>query len=104
MARARSLAAAIGGDAEAVATVGRVGGGALPLAELPSAAVTFDRPEARSPLLAARLRALEPPVAARVHGGRVLLDVLALSERDLADLPGLVRGVVEDTDADPGDG
>jgi L-seryl-tRNA(Ser) seleniumtransferase len=95
MDRARTLADAIGGDAEAVATVGRVGGGALPLMELPSAAVTFIRSEPRSSFLAARLRALDPPVAARVHGGRVLLDVLALSDRDLADLPGLLRGVVE---------
>ena len=42
MARAQALAAAIGAGAEAVPTVGRVGGGALPLAELPSAAVTFE--------------------------------------------------------------
>lgn len=91
MARARALAGAIGGGAEAVATVGRVGGGALPLAELPSAAVTFDRTDPRSSFDASRLRALDPPVATRVHQGRVLIDVLALSDRDLAELPDLVR-------------
>jgi L-seryl-tRNA(Ser) seleniumtransferase len=90
MARARAMAAAIGPEAEAVPTVGRVGGGALPLAELPSGAVTFISTN-RSSFVAARLRALDPPVATRIHGGRVLLDVLALSERDLAELPGLVR-------------
>ena len=42
-ARARALAAAVGG--EVVETVGRVGGGALPLAELPSAAVALDAPD-----------------------------------------------------------
>jgi L-seryl-tRNA(Ser) seleniumtransferase len=89
MARARALAEAIGG--EAVPTTGRVGGGALPLAELPSAAAAIIRSEPRSSFQAERLRALDPPVAARVHGGRVLLDVLALSERDLAELPALVR-------------
>jgi L-seryl-tRNA(Ser) seleniumtransferase len=86
-ARAESLAAAVGG--EVVATVGRVGGGALPLEEIPSFAVALsagDGPDA----LAARLRALDPPVAARVHRGRVLLDVLALGEADMAELPALV--------------
>ncbi len=89
-ARARELAAAIGG--EVVETVGRVGGGALPLAELPSAAVALDAPGGPDDL-AARLRALDPPVAARVHRGRVLIDVLALSEADHAELPALVARV-----------
>jgi L-seryl-tRNA(Ser) seleniumtransferase len=40
--------------------------------------------------LAAALRAGDPPVAARVHEGRVLLDVLTVGEDDLAALPGLV--------------
>jgi L-seryl-tRNA(Ser) seleniumtransferase len=91
MARARALAEAIGDGAEAVATVGRVGGGALPLAELPSAAVTFDWTDQRCSFLAERLRALDPPVATRVHQGRMLIDVLALSERDVAELPALIR-------------
>jgi L-seryl-tRNA(Ser) seleniumtransferase len=95
MARARALAGAIGQGAEAVPTVGRVGGGALPLAELPSAAAAFIRSDPRSSLSASRLRALDPPVASRIHGGRVLLDVLALSERDLAELPGLVRAACD---------
>jgi len=85
--RAEALAAATGG--EVVETVGRVGGGALPLAELPSFAVALadgDGPDA----LAGRLRAGDPPVAARIHEGRVLLDVLALGEEDLAELAGAV--------------
>ncbi len=77
--------AALGG--EAVPTAGRVGGGALPLAELASHAVALpDPPEA----LAARLRAGEPAVASRIHDGRVLLDVLALSDADLEELPAIV--------------
>ena len=70
-------------------TVGRVGGGSLPLAEIESFAVALpapDGPEAE----AARLRALDPSVVARVAEGRVLLDVLALDERDLAELPELL--------------
>ena len=92
MRRARELAAAVGG--EAVATSGRVGGGALPMAELPSAAVALDAPDSAH-ALAARLRALDPPVAARVHRGRVLLDVLALSDADRRELPALIRPAVE---------
>jgi L-seryl-tRNA(Ser) seleniumtransferase len=80
--RARDLAAALGG--EVVASVGRVGGGALPLAELPSAAVALPAD------LAAALRAGDPPVAARLHEGRCLLDVLTLSGEDLAALPAAV--------------
>jgi L-seryl-tRNA(Ser) seleniumtransferase len=84
--RAEALALAVGG--EAVDTVGRVGGGALPLAELPSAAAAL--PDPRPDDLAARLRLGEPAVAARIHEGRVLLDVLALSAADLEELPALV--------------
>ena len=83
--RAEALAAALGG--EVVPTAGRVGGGALPLAELPSFAVALpDPPDA----LAARLRTGEPAVAARIHEGRLLLDVLALSDADLEELPAAV--------------
>jgi L-seryl-tRNA(Ser) seleniumtransferase len=91
MRRARALAEAVGEGAEAVPTVGRVWGGALPLAALPSAAVTFDPTDPRGSFAPDRLRALETPVATRVHQGRVLIDVLALSERDLAELPALIR-------------
>jgi L-seryl-tRNA(Ser) seleniumtransferase len=85
--RAERLARAVSG--EVVASVGRMGGGTLPLAELPSFAVALDgeRPDR----LAGALRAGEPAVAARVEGGRVLLDVLALSDADLEALPELVR-------------
>ena len=85
-ARAERLAGAVGG--EVVATVGRMGGGALPLAELPSFAVALDAPDPEA--LAAALRAGDPAVAGRLRDGRVLLDVLALSDEDLASLPALV--------------
>ncbi len=86
--RAEGLAASIGGDV--VATVGRVGGGSLPMEELPSFAVALDGDNGAD-ALAARLRACEPHVAARVAEGRVLLDVLTLSDDDLVLLPALVR-------------
>jgi L-seryl-tRNA(Ser) seleniumtransferase len=71
-ARAERLAAAIGGEVEE--TVGRVGGGALPLAELPSFACSLEDS------LAEPLRSGEPPVVGVVRDGRLLLDCLTLTD------------------------
>jgi len=73
-ARAERLAAATGGEVEE--TVGRVGGGALPLAELPSFACALEES------LAAPLREGEPPVVGVVRDGRLLLDCLTLSDAE----------------------
>ena len=86
--RAEALAAEVGG--EVVPTVGRVGGGSLPLAEIASYAVALPAPEGDD-ATAAALRALDPPVVARVSDGRVLLDVLTMSPGELAEL-GLMLG------------
>jgi L-seryl-tRNA(Ser) seleniumtransferase len=72
--RAERLAAATGGEVEE--TVGRVGGGALPLAELPSFACALEES------LAAPLRASEPPVVGVVRDGRLLLDCLTLTDEE----------------------
>lgn len=85
--RADRLSAQIGG--EVVRTVGRVGGGSLPTDELTSYAVVVPAPDGPE-ACAAQLRRLDPPVVARLHDGRVLLDVLALSDQDLVDLTQLV--------------
>ncbi len=71
-ARAGRLAAATGGEVEE--TVGRVGGGALPLAELPSFACALEES------LAGPLRSGEPPVVGVVRDGRLLLDCLTLTD------------------------
>ena len=73
-ARAERLAAATGGEVEE--TVGRVGGGALPLAELPSFACALEES------LAGPLRAGEPPVVGVVRDGRLLLDCLTLTDEE----------------------
>ena len=78
-ARAEALAARIGGSV--VETVARVGGGALPLAELPSFGV---RLEGDADALAARLRAGDPAVLARVSDGALVLDCRTLSDADAA--------------------
>src|SRR5262249_32697115 len=75
LARARRLAELTGGDVEE--TVGRVGGGALPLAELPSFACALEEE------LAAPLRAGNPPVVGVVRDGRLLLDCRTLTDDEV---------------------
>ncbi len=75
--RAERLAAATGGEVEE--TVGRVGGGALPLAELPSSACALEE------ALAAPLRAGSPPVVGIVRDGRLLLDCRTLSDEEASE-------------------
>ncbi|HWH06624.1 MAG TPA: L-seryl-tRNA(Sec) selenium transferase [Gaiellaceae bacterium] len=82
-ARAERLAAAVGGEVEE--TVARVGGGALPLAELPSFACAVEEE------LAAALRGHEPPVVAVVRDGRTLLDCRALAEAEVDEVAAAVR-------------
>jgi L-seryl-tRNA(Ser) seleniumtransferase len=71
-ARAERLAELAGGEVEE--TVGRIGGGSLPLAELPSFACAIEEE------LAAPLRAGDPPVVGVVRDGRLLLDCRTLSD------------------------
>jgi L-seryl-tRNA(Ser) seleniumtransferase len=87
-ARAARLAAALGGEGNTVAVEpckSAVGGGALPLAELPSWAVTVRAAEGAD-ALDRRLRAAAVPVVARVEDGRVWLDVRTLADTDLPDV------------------
>jgi L-seryl-tRNA(Ser) seleniumtransferase len=74
-ARAERLAELVGGAVEE--TVARVGGGALPLAELPSFACAVEEE------LAERLRRGEPPVVALVRDGRTLLDCRTLTDDEV---------------------
>jgi L-seryl-tRNA(Ser) seleniumtransferase len=80
--RAERLAKATGGQVEA--TVARVGGGALPLAELQSFACAVEEE------LATPLRLGEPPVVGIVRDGRLLLDCRTLSDVDVDAVAGAV--------------
>jgi L-seryl-tRNA(Ser) seleniumtransferase len=73
-ARAQHLAEACGG--EVVLSTAKVGGGALPLLELPGPAVALDV------ALAGPLRTGEPPVVGRIADGRLLLDVRTLTDAE----------------------
>jgi L-seryl-tRNA(Ser) seleniumtransferase len=81
-ARAQRLASLVGGDVEP--TIGRVGGGALPLTELPSFACAVEEE------LASRLRETEPPVIGVVRDGRCLLDCRTLRDEELDDVAAAV--------------
>ena len=76
--RAERLAILVGGEVEE--TVARVGGGALPLAELPSAACAIE--ESLAPLL----RLGTPPVVGIVRDGRLLLDARTLTADEVDDV------------------
>ena len=76
--RAHELATATGGAV--VESTARVGGGALPLLELPGPAVAIDPGPAGADALAAALRAGDPAVVGRIHDGRLLLDPRTLTD------------------------
>ncbi len=81
-ARAERLASLVAGTVEE--TVGRVGGGALPLAELPSFACAIEES------LAAPLRAGDPPVIGIVRDGKLLLDCRTLAEAEVDEVAAVV--------------
>ncbi|MEA2269078.1 MAG: L-seryl-tRNA(Ser) seleniumtransferase [Solirubrobacteraceae bacterium] len=89
-ARAHRLAAATGGTL--VQSTAMVGGGALPLLELPGPAVALEPGPAGADALAAALRAGDPAVLARIQDGRVLLDVRTLSDEEAELAADVVRG------------
>ncbi len=80
--RAVRLAGLLDGEVEE--TVGRIGGGALPLAELPSFACAIEE------ALAAPLRAGDPPVVGVVRDGRLLLDCRTLSDAEVEEVAAAV--------------
>jgi L-seryl-tRNA(Ser) seleniumtransferase len=90
-ARANELAAATGG--EVVPSTARVGGGALPLLELPGPAVAIDPSAAGATQLAARLRARDPAVVGRIQDGRLLLDPRTLTDDEAREVAVAVRAV-----------
>ncbi|RJQ44542.1 MAG: L-seryl-tRNA(Sec) selenium transferase [Gaiellales bacterium] len=93
MARAGALGTALmaaAGDAASFAVeedVSKVGGGALPLVELPTAVCAISPKGISVDELAARLRDTDPIVIGRIHRERLLLDARTI-------LPGQEAGVV----------
>jgi L-seryl-tRNA(Ser) seleniumtransferase len=82
-ARAERLAKLTGGRVEP--TVARAGGGALPLAEVPSFACALEEG------LAEPLRAAEPPVVGIVRDGSLLLDCRTISDAEVEEIAAAVE-------------
>ncbi|MCS6913196.1 MAG: L-seryl-tRNA(Sec) selenium transferase [Myxococcales bacterium] len=96
-ARAEALATrcrALGLDVEVLEVRSVVGGGALPLGQLPSfavaPAVSLGPPEA----LHAALREGDPPLVARLAEGRLLCDVRTLADSELDEVAAALRRAV----------
>jgi L-seryl-tRNA(Ser) seleniumtransferase len=87
--RARVLADATGG--ELVASTARVGGGALPLLELPGPAVALDGGATGVEALAAALRQGDPAVIGRIQHDRLLLDPRTLTDEEATAVAAAVR-------------
>lgn len=85
-ARTEAIAAAVGG--EVVEHAGRVGGGGAPEYPLPGVAVSL--PEELAP----KLRQHAPPVVARQHQGRCLIDVRCVPEAQDEVLIAAIRAVM----------
>jgi L-seryl-tRNA(Ser) seleniumtransferase len=90
--RAARLRAGVGAAAELVRASAAVGGGALPLLELegPAIALESDDPVA----LARALRAGRPPVIARIHEGRVVLDPRTIEDSEVEPTISAVRAAL----------
>ena len=93
---ARSLRRALGDSIQirVVASVGRVGGGALPQVSLPSRALALAVPAFTPPQLEARLRQAQPPIIARIEQDNLLLDMRTLLPDDLPALKAALQGML----------
>ncbi len=92
-ARAAALRDGIGdGRCSIVTSSARVGGGALPLLELPGPAVAIDVPDPES--FTGRLRRARPPVIARIDDGRVLLDPRTLTDEEAVQAAEITRAAL----------
>jgi L-seryl-tRNA(Ser) seleniumtransferase len=90
--RAERLKVMIGAGV-VVRTEGFAGGGSLPEERIVSAAVALD-PAMGAETAAQRLRCAFPAVLGRINDGRLLLDMLAVSDDELADLAAAARTVM----------
>jgi len=101
-ARARRVLRALGAErarrtgAEVIPCSGEVGGGAMPLARVPSFALALRAPRGRAETLARALRLGPDPVLARIEAGRVLLDVRTVPGRDVPRLVAAVARVLDE--------
>jgi L-seryl-tRNA(Ser) seleniumtransferase len=83
--------------AEVVETQSVVGGGTTPGASLPSFGLALHHPGMSEEMFARRLRSLDPPVIARSHQGRILLDLRTVLPDQDPTLTRLLQQVIVST-------
>lgn len=83
----------LAGTGDVVVSDGFTGGGALPQERIVSAALSLD-PAGGADAAAALLRIGDPPIIGRIHDGRLLIDVLAVSESEMPVLAAALRTLV----------
>jgi L-seryl-tRNA(Ser) seleniumtransferase len=96
--RARALAATlhdVGWTIALTSGVSAVGGGSAPTIDLPTVLLAIERPGLSAASLEERLRALDPPVIARIEDDRVVLDLRTVPVRDEARLAQLLTGWID---------
>jgi L-seryl-tRNA(Ser) seleniumtransferase len=102
-ARARRALRSLGAEratktgAEVIPCTSEVGGGAMPLARVPSFALALKAPGGRAETLARALRLAPDPLLGRIEAGRLLLDMRTVSGRDI---PRLVAAVARAIDGE----
>jgi L-seryl-tRNA(Ser) seleniumtransferase len=100
--RARRALRALGAErasktaAEVIACTGEVGGGAMPLARVPSFALALRAPRGRAERLARALRVAPDPVLGRIEANRVILDLRTVPSRDVRRLVATLARVVDE--------
>jgi L-seryl-tRNA(Ser) seleniumtransferase len=78
-------------------SVSRVGGGSLPLEELPTVLLTIQPRGMSANDLESRLRLQDPPVVARIVEDKLCLDLRTVLSRELGDLEKAIRNSLDET-------
>ena len=93
--RAEALGRTLRGDGWRTAVVdgvSTIGGGSAPGSEIPTRLLVLERDDASADEIETRLRALDPPVIARIQDDRVVLDLRTVDPSDDERLAALLRG------------
>jgi L-seryl-tRNA(Ser) seleniumtransferase len=100
-ARARRFARRIAGlpvSISFVPGISRVGGGALPMEELPTVLLALQPERMSTENFERSLREQDPPVIARIVDDKLCIDLRTVSSRELGDLEKGIRGALQDAE------
>ena len=78
-------------------SISRVGGGSLPLEELPTTLLVLEPEDISTNDLESRLRLQDPPVVGRIVDDKLCLDLRTVASSELKDLEKAVRGALDST-------